>query len=170
MVPQVHGAAEAREAASWLRSQPAGRRGVALFTRGMGYGSRGHAGVATEHERLLSIVQVESRAALEDVEAMAAVEGIDVLFVGPTDLSHALGIPGQLDDPRYSDAIARVASAARRAGKVAGVLLWRPDDVARYAVLGFTFFAISSDGSLLDRAIRAALDTTRQAVVAARPS
>ena len=101
MVPQVHSAEQARQVARWMRTQPAGERGIALFTRGMDFGRVGHHGAAARHEDLLTIVQIESRAALDEVEAIAAVEGVDVLFVGPTDLSHALGIPGDIDHPAY---------------------------------------------------------------------
>jgi 2-dehydro-3-deoxyglucarate aldolase/4-hydroxy-2-oxoheptanedioate aldolase len=161
MVPQVHTTDDAASVARWIRAQPGGERGVALFTRGMGLGARGHTDVATRHEELLGIVQIESIAALGEAEEMARLDGVDVLFVGPTDLSHALGIPGRIDDPRFEAALRAVASAARAAGKAAGVMLWHPDDARRYIELGYTFLCISSDGSLLDRAIRGALGTIR---------
>ena len=126
MVPQVHSAEQARRVAGRMRTQPAGERGIALFTRGMRYGAVGHDGVADRHADLLSVVQIESRTALDEVEAIAATEGVDVLFVGSTDLSHALGIPGRLDDPVFGAALARVGRAARAAGKAAGVLLEGP--------------------------------------------
>lgn len=162
MVPQVHSAAEARDVAGWLRTQPAGQRGVALFTRGMEYGARGHDGVASRHEELLGIVQIESAAAVAAADEMARIDGVDVLFVGPTDLTHALGIPGRIDEPAYEEAIRTVAAATRAAGKAAGVLLWKPEDVGRYAAMGFTFFGLSSEGMILDRAIRAAAGTARE--------
>jgi 2-dehydro-3-deoxyglucarate aldolase/4-hydroxy-2-oxoheptanedioate aldolase len=161
MVPQVHGVEEAAAVARWLRAQPAGERGVALFTRGMGLGARGHGDVASRHEDIVGIVQIESMAALAAADEMARIEGVDVLFVGPSDLSHALGIPGLVDDPRFDDALRAVVKAARGAGKAAGVMLWRPDDARRYLDLGYTFLSISSEGSLLDRALRGALGTVR---------
>jgi 4-hydroxy-2-oxoheptanedioate aldolase len=167
MVPQVHSEDDARAVARWMRTQPAGDRGIALFTRGMDYGAVGHAGVASRHEDLVCIVQIESREGLENVERIAAVEGVDVLFVGPTDLTHAMGIPGQLDDPQYADAIARVAAAADANGKAAGVLLWKPEDVGRYAALGFRMIGLSSDAMILDRAMRVGLDQMRSAAKAA---
>ncbi|CAN5744121.1 2-dehydro-3-deoxyglucarate aldolase [soil metagenome] len=170
MVPQIHSAAEARSVARWLRTQPGGERGVALFTRGMDYGGRGHDGAATRHEDLLGIVQIESTAALAAVDEMAEVEGVDVLFVGPTDLSHALGIPGRIEAPVYDEAIRRVAGVARNAGKAAGVLVWRPEDTARYAELGYTFFGLSSEGLILDRALRSALEGARGAARAGAPA
>ena len=167
MIPQVHSAEQARRVAGWMRTQPTGERGVALFTRGMDYGSVAHDDVADRHEGLLTIVQIESQAALDDVEDIAAVEGVDVLFVGPTDLSHALGIPGQIDHPMYDDAIERVGRAAASAGKAAGVLVWNPEDVGRYSARGFTFFAITSEANILDRALRSELDSARRAAAAA---
>lgn len=164
MVPQVSGPEEAHEVASWLRFQPVGKRGVALFTRGLDFGSGGHAGTRTRNEEILGIAQVESQAAVDRADETASIDGIDVLFVGPTDLTHALGIPGQIDHPAYQSAITKVASAAKAHGKATGVLLWKPEDAAMYAKLGFTVFAISSDGSLLDRGVRGALEATRAAL------
>ena len=161
VVPQVHGADAAAAVTRWMRTQPAGERGIALFTRGMEFGGYGHADVATRHEDLLTVVQIESTVALEQAEAMARVDGIDVLFIGPTDLTHALGIPGRVDDPRYEDAVRSVAAAARSAGKAAGVMLWQADDARRYIELGFTFLCLSSEGSFLDRALRSALGSVR---------
>lgn len=162
MVPQVHSAEQARRVARWMRTQPAGERGIALFTRGMHYGAVGHAGVASRHEELLTIVQVESRSALDEIDQIARVGGIDVLFIGPADLTHALGIPGQLDHPVYREAVTSVAAAARSAGIAAGVLVWNPLDVGRYAPEGFTFFGITSEANILDRALRSELDSARR--------
>jgi 2-dehydro-3-deoxyglucarate aldolase/4-hydroxy-2-oxoheptanedioate aldolase len=169
MVPQVHTAEQARRVARWMRTQPAGERGIALFTRGMDYGSIGHRGATERHRGLLSMVQIESQAAVDDVEAIAEVDGIDVLFVGPTDLTHALGIPGQIDHPTYREAVARVGRACQSAGKAAGVMVWQPEDVARYTPLGYRFFALTSEANMLDRALRLELDSARR-VAAAAPS
>ena len=100
-------------------------------------------------------------AAVEAADEIAAVDGVDVLFVGPTDLSHALGIPGQIDHPDFQAAIERVAEAARAHGKAAGVLVWKAEDAARYAELGYTVFSISSEGSLFERAMRIGCGDTR---------
>jgi 2-dehydro-3-deoxyglucarate aldolase/4-hydroxy-2-oxoheptanedioate aldolase len=167
MVPQVHSAEQARAVARWMRSQPVGERGIALFTRGMDFGAVGHGGVAARHEGLLAVVQIESQASLDEVEAIAEVDGVDVLFVGPTDLTHALGIPGQIDHPSYREAIDRVGRAARSAGKAAGVLVWNPEDVGRYAEEGFSFFSISSEANVLHRALRTELDLARRAAARA---
>jgi 4-hydroxy-2-oxoheptanedioate aldolase len=164
MVPQVNDAATAREVVSWMRYPPAGVRGVALGLRGLGYGTGGHAAVDRHNERVTCIVQVETRAAVDAADEMAAVDGVDCLFVGPTDLTHALGVRGDITHPTYRDAIATVAEAARRRGKAAGVMLWSPADAAGYAELGFSVFSISNDGSVLDRALRGLLQSGRDAI------
>jgi 2-keto-3-deoxy-L-rhamnonate aldolase RhmA len=163
MVPQISGPDEARQIVSWLRFQPVGKRGVALFTRGMDFGDGGHAAVKTRNEQVVGLLQIESRAAVEAADTIAAIEGVDVLFVGPSDLSHALGIPGQIDHPDFQAAIERVAGACRNHGKAAGVLVWKAEDAVRYAELGYTFFSISSEGSLFERAMRVAAADTRAA-------
>jgi 2-keto-3-deoxy-L-rhamnonate aldolase RhmA len=162
MVPQVHTADEARSVASYLRYQPAGQRGIMVFTRGLDWGSGGHASVATRHEALTAIVQIESLAAVEAAPEMAAVEGVDVLFVGPADLTHAMGIPGRIEEPAFDAAIRRVADAARAAGKVAGVMLWKPEDAGRYRDAGYTFFSLSNEGSIFSAAVRRFVDDTRR--------
>jgi 2-keto-3-deoxy-L-rhamnonate aldolase RhmA len=163
MVPQVHSVDQAQAVASWVRTQPGGERGVALFTRGMDYGSRGHDGVAAAHGSLLTIVQVESRQAVTEVDDIAAVDGVDVLFVGPADLSHALGVPGQVQHPEFQAAARSVARAAGAVGKAAGVMIWDPADVEGYVDLGYTVFALSSEAAILDRAARSVLDSARGA-------
>lgn len=154
MVPRIDTLQEAREICSWLRYPPAGIRGVALFTRGLDWGSGGHGAPAKRNDEILGIVQIESVAAVEMAEELAALDEVDVLFVGPADLSHALGIPGDIDHPDYQAAIESVGRAARAQGKAAGVLLWKPQDVDRYAASGYTFFSVSSEGALLLGALR----------------
>ena len=157
-VPRLPGTSRAGCASRLL-----GKRGVALFTRGLAYGSGGHDSVDTRNEEIVGIVQIESRAGVEAAAEMAAIDGIDVLFVGPADLSHALGIRGQADHPDFEAAIRTVADAARDHGKAAGIMLWKPEDAARFAALGYTFFSLSTDGALLNAAVRGSLQAGRAA-------
>lgn len=163
MVPQVGSVTAARDIASWLRFPPSGKRGVALFTRGLRYGIGGHDSVDTRNDEIVGIVQVESRELVAAASDMAAVDGIDVLFVGPADLSHALGIRGQLDHPDFDAALRTVADAARANGKAAGIMLWKPEEATRYAALGYTFFSLSTDGAMLNAAVKASLQAGRAA-------
>jgi 4-hydroxy-2-oxoheptanedioate aldolase len=166
VVPRVESADEAGRIVSWLRYPPEGACGVALFTRGAELGRVAHGSIAEVNDRILGLIQIENTGALAEAAAIAAIEGVDVLFVGPSDLSHALRVPGQLDHVDFRAAIRDVARAARGQGKAAGVMVWEPADLTRYAEEGFRFFAMSSDGSILDRTIRAAIARGRELLAA----
>lgn len=157
MVPQVQTAGDAVRIGRWLRWPPAGGRGLALFTRGGELGALRHGDVPASAETVVGIVQIETPGAVDAAAEIAAVPEVDALFVGPTDLSHTLGVPGDVEHPIFLDAAARVARAARDQGRAAGVMLWSADHLDRFADLGYTFFSLSSEGALLDRAARAAV-------------
>jgi len=164
MVPRVESAEFAAEMVGYMRYPPAGVRGTALLTRGLGFGEVPHDGLGAVNERLLGIMQIESPRAVTAAPAIAAVDGVDVLFVGPTDLSHAMGIPGRVDEPAFHEAVAAVGRAALDAGKAAGVLLWNPEQYHRYADLGYTFLAIGSDAAFVSAGATDALGAIRTLV------
>jgi 2-keto-3-deoxy-L-rhamnonate aldolase RhmA len=157
MVPRIDLPAEAAEAVSFMRYPPDGRRGLALSTRGAGLGALGHGDVQAINRRILGIIQIESPSAVEHAAEIAAIDGADVLFVGPTDLSHSLGIPGRFDDPRYLDALARVVAAAEGAGKAAGILLRDAAALPRHRDLGYRFIGLGSDGAFIADGARGVL-------------
>ena len=112
MLPQLKSIDEVREAVSYLRYPPVGQRGVALRTRGADMGALGHTDVArVVNERIVGIVQIENGGTVADADAIAALDEVDVLFVGPADLSHSLGIPGRFDEPRFQDSLRTVVDA-----------------------------------------------------------
>jgi 4-hydroxy-2-oxoheptanedioate aldolase len=158
MIPQSRSLDEVREAVTYLRYPPAGVRGVALRTRGAGMGSIAHGDVArVVNERVTGIVQIESRAVVEAADEIAALSEVDVLFVGPADLSHALGVPGRFDDQAYLDAVRTVVAAADRHGKAAGVLIYDAGALPRHVDLGFRFIGLGSEGSFVSTGARAML-------------
>jgi len=156
MVPRIGGAADAADAVSHLRYPPAGDRGIALLNRAAGYGERGRENVETFDERVVGIVQIESEQAVAEADAIAAVDGVDCLFVGPNDLSHALGVFLETGHERYVAALDAVREAAARHGKATGVLVPGADEARRYRELGFTLIAVGSDTSFLLAGARAA--------------
>ena len=158
MLPQLQSAAEVRAAIPYLRYPPAGVRGVALRTRGAAMGALGHADVArVVNERILGIVQVEAPGTVADADEIAALDGVDVLFVGPADLSHSLGVPGRFDDPAYLEALRTVVAACERHGKAAGILLYDETVIARHLELGFRFVGLGSEGSFVSAGARSML-------------
>lgn len=161
MIPRVDVPAQAREAVSFMRFPPDGVRGLALSTRGAGLGERSHAEVRTINEHLVGIIQIESRSAVEHAAEIAAIDGVDVLFVGPTDLSHSLGIPGQFDHPDYLAALERVVAAADAHGRATGILLRDAAALPRHRDLGFRFIGLGSDAAYIADGAREVLRAAR---------
>lgn len=108
---------------------------------------------------MLTIVQIESPTAVESAEAIASVEGVDVLFLGPSDLSHSMGILGEFEHPDFVSAVRRTAQAALSRGKYCGILLPNPRDIKRYFEMGYCFVAAGSDAVLLNNAAMSLVDS-----------
>jgi 2-keto-3-deoxy-L-rhamnonate aldolase RhmA len=158
MLPQLQSASEVREAVRYLRYPPVGARGIALRTRGADMGALGHADIArVVNERLVGIVQIEAARMVEDADEIAAMDEVDVLFVGPADLSHNLRVPGRFDEPVYQEALRTVIAACRRHGKSAGILLYDAPSFAPHHDLGFRFIGLGSEGSFVSSGARAML-------------
>ncbi|OHE89485.1 MAG: hypothetical protein A3G75_12225 [Verrucomicrobia bacterium RIFCSPLOWO2_12_FULL_64_8] len=160
LVPFVSTVAEAETSVAAMRYPPRGIRGVAKIHRGSGFGANFDEYYRRAHEWLVNAVQIETPGAVANVEGIAALDGIDVLFVGPVDLTCNMGIPEQFDHPRFLAAVRDVAAAARKHGKAAGILLHNPALVAQFRDWGFTFVALGSDGG----AVRAGLQRNLEAL------
>jgi len=153
-------AAEVAEAVRHLRYPPHGDRGVATYNRACRFALDPGALARSNHE-VLGVVQIESASAVEQVEEIAAVDGVDVLFVGPQDLSHNLGVPFELQSPVYLAAVERVRRAAERHGKTCGLLVGDGAAAAARHAEGWTFVAIGSDATLLAAAVATELGRAR---------
>lgn len=152
LIPYVQSAEEARAAVAAVHYPPAGIRGVAGLTRASRFGRvTGYAGRA--EQELCVLVQVETKRSLDAIEEIAAVEGVDGIFIGPGDLSASLGHPGELFHPEVvaavEDAIKRVAAA----GKPAGVLTYDIPFARRCMELGSLFTAVGADLAILVRGV-----------------
>jgi len=158
MLPQLQSIEAVREAVAFLRYPPVGVRGVALRTRGADMGTLGHGDVArVVNDRIVGIVQIESRGAVDAADEIAALDEVDVLFVGPADLSHALGVPGRFADPGYLEALRTVVAATERHGKAAGILIYDAATFGHHADLGFRFIGLGSEGSYVSAGATAML-------------
>jgi 4-hydroxy-2-oxoheptanedioate aldolase len=161
MIPRIDVPAQAAEAISFIRYPPDGTRGLALSTRGAGLGELGHADVRAINQWIVGIIQIESPSAVEHAAEIASIDGVDVLFVGPADLTHSMGIPGQFDDARYLSALQRVVAAADASGKATGILLRDATALPRHIELGFRFVGIGSDGAFIADGARSVLAHAR---------
>ena len=164
MFPNIGSAAEAAHAVSLTRfpdaRAPGGQRGVAGLVRAAAWGARRDY-VHGANAQIAVIVQIESAAGLEEVEAIAATPGIDCLFAGPADLAASLGHLGDSKHPDVQAALARIAATARKAGVAAGIFAMDPVQAKQYQQMGFRFIALAADVIWLMRAARLALQEAR---------
>jgi 2-keto-3-deoxy-L-rhamnonate aldolase RhmA len=155
MFPRLDTPEEVATSVSHLWYPPQGDRGIATYNRARQFGGDMRPS-SDVNDELLCVVQIETSSALTNVETIAATPGVDVLFVGPSDLSAAIGRPGQLDADIYLEALDRVVAASADAHVAAGILVGDPGDVQRHLDRGFRFVAVASDSALLRRAATAA--------------
>lgn len=155
MVPNVESAEQAAAAVRHVRIPPMGVRGVATSTRNVAYGFLYQRYLQEANDNLLTVLQIESRAGLDAVDAIAAVDGVDVLFVGPTDLGTDLGLPGDPENPAFRSALETVAQAAQRHGKLAGALVRDREQARSYCALGYRFLALGSDRGMVVQGMKA---------------
>jgi 2-dehydro-3-deoxyglucarate aldolase len=163
LIPMVGSADEARRAVAAMRYPQQGNggaRGVAGIVRAARYGLAADY-VRTANESACTIVQIESAAAVEAAEEIAAVDGVDALFVGPADLAASLGHLGDSRHPQVQQAIDRVAAAAKRQGKAAGIFAGSAAEARDYAARGFSLVSVAADVVWLLAGARQALATAR---------
>ncbi|GAB4353487.1 MAG: 4-hydroxy-2-oxoheptanedioate aldolase [Kiloniellaceae bacterium] len=152
LIPYVQSAEEAKAAVAAVRYPPEGIRGVAGLTRASRFGRvSGYAQKAATEICLL--VQVETQKSLDAIEDIAAVDGVDGIFIGPGDLSASLGYAGQLFHPEVVAAVEGAISRVAAAGKPAGVLTYDLDFARRCMNLGSLFTAVGADLAILTRGV-----------------
>lgn len=161
MVPYVNNAEEAQSAVSAVRYPPHGTRGVSKFNRAAGFGLGFDDYYKHAHERLVTMAQIETPESLERLDAIAGVDGVDVLFIGPLDLTTNLGIQGEFDHPLFVDARQKVAAAAKRAGKAAGILVTAAGQIPVLRAEGYTVMAFGSDGGAVTSGLAQSLAALR---------
>lgn len=155
LVPQVNTAAEAAAAVRAARYAPQGERGVAGVVRAARYGFVPMADYLKDSNREnLVITQVEHIDAVKNLESILAVEGIDGIFIGPTDLSQSMGITGQFNDPELKKTIHSVIDKTRRTNKWAGIFCLNAEDAAYWKAAGAQFLTIATEGMIFGAAVR----------------
>ena len=156
LVPFVQNAEEARRAVAATRYPPHGIRGVSVATRANGFG-RIKDYFARANDEICVLVQVETRAALDAIGEIAAVDGVDGIFIGPSDLAADLGHLGAPGHEEVQSAIAEAVKAIRAAGKAPGILAPLEADARKWLDAGCLFVAVGSDIGILARGSEALL-------------
>ena len=162
MVPMVESPEQARLIVQSAKYPPVGRRGAAFGVAHDDYtGGDVAEKIRSANDEVLLIAQIETVAGVECVEQLAAVDGIDVLWIGHFDLTNSMGIPAQFDHPRYLDAVTRVVAACQTHGKAAGIMAGNVSDAKATLAQGFRIVAYSGDLWLYQQALREGLATIR---------
>jgi 2-dehydro-3-deoxyglucarate aldolase len=160
MFPYVQNAEEARRAVASTRYPPQGVRGMAGMSRATRFGTTANY-FKSANDNIGVILQIESPQAIEQIEAIGGVEGVDALFIGPADLSAAMGYIGQLTHPDVMHLMASAVQRCKAAGISVGTLGGSAETVAQYRAIGFDFVAVSSDIGFIMRGAQAAIAALR---------
>jgi 4-hydroxy-2-oxoheptanedioate aldolase len=150
LIPYVQNSDEAKAAVAYTRYPPAGVRGVAGATRATRFG-RVKDYAKRAHEEICVLVQVETQTALDNLERIAAVEGVDGVFIGPADLHASLGHPGETNNPKVMPVIDDAIRRIRKCGKAPGILTGVEADAKRWIECGGLFVAVGADTGVLAR-------------------
>jgi 2-keto-3-deoxy-L-rhamnonate aldolase RhmA len=165
MVPMVESPEQARLIVQSAKYPPVGRRGAAFGVAHDEY-SGGDVGekIRSANAELLLIAQIETVAGVECVEELAAVDGIDVLWIGHFDLTNSMGIPAQFDHPHYLDAVRRVVAACQASGKAAGIMGGSVAEATAALEQGFRIVAYSGDLWIYQQGLRDGLAEIRAGI------
>lgn len=156
MAAQIHSAAQAEEFAGWAKFAPRGHRGMNPLGYDGQYGSLSLAEFAERaNEQTMVGIQIETAKAVDEVDGIAAIDDVDFLFVGPSDLSQALGVTGAFTDPRCLDALDRIAAACVAHGKHWGAVTPSPEYASMVLEKGCTLISPTNDVKLFAAGLEA---------------
>ena len=163
MIPMVKSTEDARAAVQSVYYPPRGQRGVGL-ARAQGYGSSFQKYRSWLEENAVIVAMIEHVDAVNSIDEILAVDGIDAYIIGPYDLSGSMGRPGDLDHPDVQSAIARVLEAGHRSGKPGGIHVIEPnqDELQRRIAAGFNFLGYGLDIRILDSVCRSHMKAIRE--------
>jgi 2-dehydro-3-deoxyglucarate aldolase/4-hydroxy-2-oxoheptanedioate aldolase len=154
MSPMVNSEEEAKKIVQFSKYPPLGVRGAGFGFAHDNYINKDPLSYIHEaNNKLVNIIQIETRLGLESVERIASIEGVDCLWVGHFDLTNFLGIPGNFKSQIYLDAIKRIVSAAKSNNKSLGIMVNNKDELEMYSNIGFNLIAVGTEMSLLGNGV-----------------
>ncbi len=160
--PEINTPADAQRLVDAAKFHPVGQRGVCRFVRAAQYtqiDKQKYFGLANRGQ--LVVAHIEGQTGFENLDAILTVTGIDVLFIGPYDLSQSLGVPGQTDHPRVQDAMTDIVNRSRAAGKTVGTFVETSEQAVHWMNRGVLYIAYSVDVGLLLEAFRSVVESVR---------
>ncbi len=144
-VPQINSAEDAKKVVKYAKFYPYGMRGVCRFVRAADYSSMGRFDYFEQSKDLLIILQLEGVDAIKNLDEILEVDGVDILFIGPYDLSQSLGIPGQVNNPIVIDEMKKIVERAKDKKKIIGTFVDTPEDFIMWRNLGLQYLSYSVD-------------------------
>ncbi|HBA94186.1 MAG TPA: aldolase [Ruminococcaceae bacterium] len=144
-VPQINNAEEARRVVKYAKFYPYGMRGVCRFVRAADYSNMDRYEYFNSSKDILIILQLEGIDAIRNLDEILEVEGVDILFIGPYDLSQSLGIPGQVNNPKVVNAMKDIVKKAKEKGKVVGTFVDTYEDLIMWRNIGIQYLSYSVD-------------------------
>lgn len=167
VAPMINSAEEARKVVSAAMFSPVGNRGV-CNPRSVTYGARGPDHMTEryreQNEETLVIVQAETVEAMDNLEEILDVDGVDVLFIGPWDLAHSMGITGQMEEEKLKAKIQGALAKAKEKDIPAGILAWDGDDARERIKQGFKFLILAGDMLFLSNSASVELEKAKKAI------
>ncbi len=162
-VPQVESAEIAKVVSQAARYFPQGKRGLCSFVRAANYSAippEDH--IASSNEEVLTVIHIEGEKAVKEIEAIVETPGIDVIFLGPWDLSQSLGIPGKTKDPQVIQLMEKVIKICQKKGVVTGTFVRFVDEAKHWIEQGVKYMMLSTDAGLLLQVSKERLQAFRQ--------
>jgi 2-keto-3-deoxy-L-rhamnonate aldolase RhmA len=161
-IPQIETRADAEAAVRGAKYQPWGMRGMSYYVRAGDYAINGTAGVTDRlNDEQMLIVHIEGKRGLENLDEIIQVPHIDVIFLGPYDLSQSFGIPGQVDDPRVVKGMEQATAKIRAAGKAAGTFASNATRAKRWANAGIQYISVGVDVGIFAEGCKALIEQVR---------
>lgn len=164
IVPNIHNKHEVDEVIDKVKYPPLGTHGVALPRSG-GYGQMNlKEWTAYANEQTLVVIEIETKEAIENLDEIISSTKSDVIFMGPLDISAALGVLGEIDHPLVMDARRKILDACKKYNVTPGTFAFTPEQLAKLTKEGFRFFLLGVDFLYLKEGCKAALDTSRKLI------
>lgn len=162
IVPHISTAEEARQAVQNAHYKPQGVRGAAPTVRAARYGKTPWpVYLAQAQTETLLVLQIEGREGIQNLDEIMAVEGVDVLFIGPFDLSESLGVSGQLDHPLLLDTVGEVVQRAKAKGIALGIWMPKPEQVQPWIARGVQMITVASNDMIFFEGCRTIADKVK---------
>lgn len=151
-VPQISTAAQARLAVKAAKFYPCGDRGVCRFVRAAHYSTMDKVKYFIEANRALMVIQIEGQEAVDNLDEILSVDGIDIIFIGPYDLSQSMGLPGQVTNPKVIEQMKKIVEHARKYRKIVGTFTDSPEMMKLWLDAGVQYISYSVDVGIFAKA------------------